>query len=144
MVPCDAQLVVLVEHLAPALDERVFAQFAQVMVPCDAQLVVLVEHVAPALDERVFAQIAQVMVPCDAQLVVLVEHVAPALDERVFAQIVVASLSRVWHATTSVGTLSCKMLPRRPERLLCACTISHGRRMFANCRGRGYTPRPHS
>jgi len=72
MVPCDAQLIVLVEHVAPDLDERVFAQIAQVMVPCDAQLsVVLVEHVAPALDERVFAQIAQVVVPFDTPHAVL-------------------------------------------------------------------------
>ena len=61
MVPCDAQLVLLVEHVALALDERGFVQIAQLMVPCDAQLVLLVEHVAPALDFRGFAQVARTL-----------------------------------------------------------------------------------
>jgi len=61
------------------------AQIGHLMVLCDALLALVVDHVAPALDERGFAQIAQVVVPFDAQLVVLGEHVAPALDECGFA-----------------------------------------------------------
>jgi len=67
----NAELVVpsalVVDHVAIALDERVFARIAQVIVPFDAQHALVVDHVAIALDVRVFAQIAQVIVPFDAQ-----------------------------------------------------------------------------
>jgi len=41
--------------------QRRAAQIVQLIVPCDAQLVVLVEHVAPALDFRGFAQVARTL-----------------------------------------------------------------------------------
>ena len=93
LVPCDAPHALGVDHVALALDERVFvrgaAQTAQLMVSCDAPHALFVDHVALALYERVFAQIAQLVVPCDAPHALLVDHVALALDERVFAQIAI-------------------------------------------------------
>jgi len=41
------------------------AQIGHLMVLCDAPHALVVDHVAIALDERVFAQIAQVIVPFD-------------------------------------------------------------------------------
>jgi len=58
MVPCDARHTLVVDHVALALDARVFAQIAQLMVPCDARHTLVVDHMALALDDRVFAQIA--------------------------------------------------------------------------------------
>ena len=61
------------------------AQSAQLMVSCDAQLVVLVEDIAPALDERVFARgAAKIAIPyfacaletCPIHIVQL-EHALP-------------------------------------------------------------------
>jgi len=60
---------------------------ANLLVPCDAQHALVVDHVALALDERVFAQIAQLVVLCDAQHTLDVDHVSLALDDCVFARI---------------------------------------------------------
>ena len=46
------------------------------MIPCDAPLTALVDHVAVFLDERVFLQVAQLVEPCDALLAALVDYVA--------------------------------------------------------------------
>jgi len=81
-VPFDAQLALVVAYVAVSLDERGFAQIAQLV----ELLAVLVDHVALALDERGFVQIAQLVEPCDALLAVLVEHVALALDVRGFGR----------------------------------------------------------
>ena len=59
--------------------QRRVAQIAQIMIPSDARLALVVDHVGPALDDRVFARIAHVVVPFDAPLALVVEYVATAL-----------------------------------------------------------------
>ena len=80
MEPFDTPLALVVDDVAPALNERVFApgttQISQVMVPFDAQLALVIDHVAPALDERIFAPLAQIMVPFDALFALVVDDVA--------------------------------------------------------------------
>ena len=68
------------------LGNRRNALIAHLVVPCDAPLAVLVDHVALFLDERGFAQVAQLVEPCDAPLAVLVDHVALFLDVRGFVR----------------------------------------------------------
>jgi len=90
-VPLDAQLALVVECVATALDElglaRGAAQIAQIHVPLDAQLA----FVATALGGLGFAlsaaQIAQIHVPLDAQLALVVECVDTALGELGFARV---------------------------------------------------------
>jgi len=94
---CAAQHALVVEHVALALDERVFGRVArhlaplvaQLVIRCDAQHALLVEHVALMLDMCVFGCVAQLVIPCNAQHALCVEHVALALDVRCFGRVAV-------------------------------------------------------
>ena len=60
------------------LSPRRATQIAHIMVPFDAPLALVIDHVAITLDERVFTcgatQIAQIMVPFDVPLALVVDH----------------------------------------------------------------------
>jgi len=59
MVSCDAPRALVVDHVALALDVRLFGRVTQVMVPCNALLALVVDHVALALCVRVFGRVTQ-------------------------------------------------------------------------------------
>ena len=76
---------------------------AQLLVPCDALLALVVDHVALALDVRVFGRVAQLLVPCDPLLALVIKHVALALDVRVsvFGRVAIPHVPRALEAHAS-------------------------------------------